>query len=131
MTGDEPAKVASLGARVHLFVKPAERDRFITVFKDVLGCNTVERDFGLPHPILFVGFDDGSGFSVEFSDDAPDEKIPSRAWIEFRAVGVPELQQKLRDASIREFQHPGSPHAYFTAPGGQVFRLIDVAYKGP
>jgi hypothetical protein len=25
----------------------------------------------------------------------------------------------------------GSPHIYFSAPGGQVFRLIDVAYKGP
>ena len=27
--------------------------------------------------------------------------------------------------------HPGSTHVYFSAPGGQVFRLIDVAYDGP
>ncbi len=131
MAMEDPPKVASLGARVHLFVRPAERVRFILLFKDVLGCNAVEREFGLPYPILFVGFDDGSGFSVEFSDDAPGEDVPSRAWIEFRAVGVLELQQKLRDAGIREFQHPGSPHAYFVAPGGQVFRLLDVSYKGP
>jgi len=131
MASDDSPKVRSLGARVHLFVRLAERDRFVAVFKDVLGCNAVEKDFGLPHPILFVGFEDGSGFSVEFSDNAPDEQVPSRAWIEFRADRVHELQQKLRDAGVHEFQHPGSPHTYFTAPGGQVFRLLDVGYKGP
>ena len=30
-----------------------------------------------------------------------------------------------------EFRHPGSSHVYFSAPGGQVFRLIDVDYEGP
>jgi hypothetical protein len=39
--------------------------------------------------------------------------------------------QKLRRAGIPEFRHPGSSHAYFSAPGGQVFRLLDVAYVGP
>ena len=34
-------------------------------------------------------------------------------------------------AGIREFRHAGSTHVYFSAPGGQVFRLIDVAYDGP
>ncbi len=33
--------------------------------------------------------------------------------------------------AFREFRHPGSTHVYFSAPGGQVFRLIDVAYDGP
>lgn len=79
----------SLGARVRLFVKPAQRERFIAMFQDVLGCNVVERDFGMPFPILFVGFGDGSGFSVEFSDNAPDEEAGRGAWIEFRAHDVP------------------------------------------
>jgi hypothetical protein len=39
-------------------------------------------------------------------------------------------QQKLRTAGIPEFRHGGSTHAYFVAPGGQVFRLVDVDYKG-
>ena len=30
-----------------------------------------------------------------------------------------------------EFRHPGSTHVYFSAPGGQVFRLIDIANDGP
>ena len=100
----------------------------------------VERDFGLPHPILLVAFDDGSAFSVEFSDLAAgdrsgrriDDETASRgAWIEFRTTNVAEHQRRLREAGIREFTHAGSPHAYFVAPGGQVFRLIDVSYHGP
>jgi hypothetical protein len=27
-------------------------------------------------------------------------------------------------------RHPGSNHAYFSAPGGQVFRVLDVPFKG-
>ncbi|HJP89795.1 MAG TPA: hypothetical protein VJ850_12240, partial [Candidatus Limnocylindrales bacterium] len=60
--------LASLGARVHLFVKPEAREAFTSLFRDVLGCRVVERDFGLEHPILLVPFDDGSAFSVEFTD---------------------------------------------------------------
>jgi len=137
---DQRDGITALGARVHLFVQPAVRETFISLFKDVLGCNTIERDFGLPYPILFVPFADGSGFSVEFTERAPedfpgravdDERAFHGAWIEFRTVDLPRYQQKLRDAGIPEFRHPGSTHVYFSAPGGQVFRLLDVAYKGP
>jgi len=90
--------------------------------------------------VLFVPFADGSGFSVEFSERAPVEYAGDTiddahafhgAWIEFRSIDFPRYQQKLRDAGIREFRHPGSDHVYFSAPGGQVFRLLDLAYKGP
>ena len=37
----------------------------------------------------------------------------------------------MREAGIPEFRPPGSSHTYFSAPGGQVFRLIDVPYTGP
>jgi hypothetical protein len=133
-------RLTALGARVHLFVRPEARERFIALFRDVLECDTVERDFGLPYPILLVSFPDGSAFSVEFSDLAPDEEGRGRvddesafrgAWIEFRTTDVPGFQEKLRQAGIPEFRHPGSAHAYFSAPGGQVFRLLDVSYVGP
>jgi hypothetical protein len=130
----------ALGARVHLFVRPEYRERFIATFRDALGCPLRELDFGLAHPILLVAFSDRSAFSVEFSDDAtvepPGETVddahaPRGAWIEFRTDDVAGAQQKLRDAGIREFRHPGSAHSYFCAPGGQIFRLLDVAYEGP
>ena len=132
--------ITALGARIHVFVRPAARDAFTALFRDVLDCDIVERDFGLPHPILLVQFPDRSGFSVEFSDLAPadppgdtltDASAGRGAWIEFRTTDVAGYQQRLRQAGIREFRHPGSAHAYFSAPGGQVFRLLDVSYDGP
>ena len=134
------AGLTGLGARVHLFVGPKHREAFTSLFRDVLGCDAVERDFGLPFPILLVRFADGSAFSVEFSDLAVEAPSNGRlsdatafrgAWIEFRTADVARLQQRLRAAGIAEFTHPGSPHAYFAAPGGQVFRLLDVTYQGP
>ena len=38
---------------------------------------------------------------------------------------------RLREAGMREFRHAGSVHVYFSAPGGQVVRLLDVSYDGP
>ena len=63
---DEPSRGASNcpGARVHLFVRPEARERFTLLFRDVLGCDAVELDFGLAHPVLLVSFGDGSRFSV-------------------------------------------------------------------
>jgi hypothetical protein len=136
---DEP-RVTALGARVHLFVHPQVRERFVSLFRDVLRCETTDLDFGLPYPIVLVSFSDGSAFSVEFSDLAPQEPTGETvedgtafrgAWIEFRTTDVSYYQQRLREADIPEFCHPGSSHTYFSAPGGQVFRLIDVSYMGP
>jgi hypothetical protein len=44
---------------------------------------------------------------------------------------VDRTQQALRDAGVPEFRHPGSNHAYFVAPGGQVFRVLPLEYEGP
>jgi hypothetical protein len=132
--------LASLGARVHLFVQPSSREAFVSLFRDVLKCNVVERDFGLAHPILFVGFSDGSGFSVEFCENAPpwqetssidDARSFRGAWIEFRAADPSAVRKALRAAGIPEFRHTGSNHDYFCAPGGQVFRIIDLNDNGP
>jgi len=133
------SRLTALGARVHLFVQPAARAAFTTLFKDVLACDVSELDFGLAHPILLVRFDDGSAFSVEFTELAPtmnpeatdDERASRGAWIEFRTPDVEGTQAALRAAGVPEFRHPGSKHAYFVAPGGQVFRVLDVGYVGP
>jgi hypothetical protein len=131
--------VVALGARVHLFVQPQARENFVRLFRDVLGCKVVERDFGLEYPILLVQLSNGSAFSVEFTQLAPneysgaldDEHAFRGAWIEFRTTDLALYQQKLRDAGIPEFRHKGSNHTYFSAPGGQVFRLLDISYTGP
>ncbi|MDQ6932880.1 MAG: hypothetical protein M3160_06860 [Candidatus Eremiobacteraeota bacterium] len=131
--------IEGLGARAHLFVRPTDREQFITLFRHTLACNVVERDFGMAHPILVVIFGDGSRMSVEFTDDAPgqrpgvlDDAHASRgAWLELRTSDVLAVQQKLREAGVPSFSHPGSAHVYFSVPGGQVFRVVDLAYQGP
>jgi hypothetical protein len=132
--------LVGMGARVHLYVQPAEREAFTGLFRDILGCNVVERDFGLPYPIVLVTFPDGSSFSVEFTELAPstqpseaidDEHAFHGAWIEFLSTDRDGTLAALRGAGVPEFRHPGSPHAYFSAPGGQVFRILDVDYRGP
>jgi hypothetical protein len=134
------ARIVGLGARIHLFVQPSAREAFTALFRDVLHCRVVELDIGLAHPILLVRFDDGSAFSVEFSDLAPavsaaapiDDRSAFRGpWIEFRTPDVEAVQAALRGAGVAEFRHPGSAHVYFAAPGGQVFRVLDIAYAGP
>lgn len=127
-----------LGARVHLFVRPADRQRFTALFRDVLGCPVRELDFGMEHPFLLVSFPDGSAFSAEFGDEAPhqSETVDYRhalrgAWIEFRTADVPAVLKRLDEAGVPSFTHPASPHRYFCAPNGQVFRVLDVGYTGP
>jgi hypothetical protein len=122
-----------------LFVRPEFRERFTALFRDVLECDVRELDFGLPHPIVLVAFADGSAFSVEFSDlafqaaaESPDDNNAFRgAWIEFRTADLPGVHERLDRAGIPSFRHPGSPHRYFAAPGGQVFRVLDLEYRGP
>jgi hypothetical protein len=113
-------------------------DRVLRV--GVLDCDVSERDFGLAYPVVLVSFANGSRFLVEFTELAPpvttgrtvdDARAFRGAWIEFRTNDLEGYQQNLRSAGIPAFRHTGSAHTYFSAPGGQVFRLIDVAYNGP
>lgn len=121
--------ISSLGARVHLLVRPNHRDALIALVRDVLGCEVRELNSGLRFPIAFVPFPDGSGFSVEFSREAPEES--NGTWIEFRASDVVGVHAKLREAGLSSFRRPGSSHEYFRFPGGQIFRIIDLMYRGP
>lgn len=126
--------IEALGPRVHLFVHPSKREAFISLFRDTLTCQVLERDFGLKHPIVLVAFVNGSAFSVEFSELAPSEPEPplsdSRAlrgaWIEFAARDVAAVHARLDAAGVPTFSHAGSPERYFCAPGGQVFRIVGV-----
>lgn len=130
--------IAALGARVHLFVRPSYSGAFVELFRDVLRCDVRELDFGMAYPIVLVSFPDGSAFSVEFTEAATcgtaitdDADAPRGAWIEFRAEDAEAVRVRLREAAVRSFAHAGSAHEYFAAPGGQVFRVLDLDYRGP
>jgi hypothetical protein len=114
-----------------MIVRPESRERLTQVFRELLACDVRELDFGLPDPIMLVSFPDGSAFSVEFSSDAAEEDAFCRTWIEFRTPDLAAVQQRLHEAGVPSFSHPGSPHTYFKAPGGAVIRFLDVGYRGP
>lgn len=133
-------QIIGLGARVHLFVHPSQRTPFVALFSETLRCTVLERDFGLEFPILLVSFPDGSAFSVEFSPLATDTESVTTVtdteasrgtWIEFRTTDVSAFQARLERAQVPSFRHGGSQHIYFMAPGGQVFRFLDMNYSGP
>jgi hypothetical protein len=136
MTGEQ---IVGLGARLHLFVHPNTRAEFRALFADTLECEVLERDFGLDYPVMVVRFPDGTLFSVETSPLAAegtsisvtDESAFRGAWIEFRTTEVAAVHARLRSAGVAEFRHEGSEHVYFAAPGGQVFRVVDINYTGP
>lgn len=65
--------LTALEARVHMFVRPTYREKFTQLFRDVLGCDTKELNFGFSYPVLLVSFPDHSAFSVEFTDLAPED----------------------------------------------------------
>src|SRR5690348_16302055 len=109
MEAGDRSRLTALGARVHLYVRPAARQRFVELFRDVLGCKVIERYFGMEYPLVLVSFDDGSAFSVDFTESALEESTARPledkdalrgAWIEFRTHDAESVQKKLRDASI-------------------------------
>ena len=100
-------------------MQPHAREAFIRLFRDVLGCNVLERDFGLEYPILLVRFGDGSAFSVEFTELAPeectgdpldDEHAFRGASTEFRTTNRRDVRreaEKRRDSRVStQTQHP-------------------------
>ena len=113
--------LAGFGARVHLFVQPELRERFSALFRDTLGCDVHELDFGLSEPIVLVKFPDGSAFSVEFSGLAvpePPEPIDFAhalrgAWIEFRTGDVGAVHDALDRAGVPELFTSGKPPSVF------------------
>lgn len=132
--------IAELSARMHMFVRSTDRSAFIDLFRGILQCELREIPFaGLDEPVIFVSLPCGGSFSVETTPLAPteanariDDGTALRgAWLEFRSDQPGAAEDRLMKAGIPSFRHAGSPHVYFSAPGGQVFRVVARTYNGP
>jgi hypothetical protein len=114
----------ALGSNVHIFARPHRREELARCFETVLGSpvRTVEYP-GIDQPMLVVSFPGGGHLSIEFTDDAPDDKQPRLgAWLELRADDPAAVLQAALGAGLTEVKHPGHPY-YFMIPGGQVFTI--------
>ncbi len=118
------ADPAALSNRLHLFARPSHRDAMRVFFTEVLDCTYDEVDGGLEHPVAIVRAARGA-FSIEYRDDAyAADETWRGAWIEFAVDDREAMQQRLREAGVPEFRHPGSAQLYYRMPNGQVFRVI-------
>jgi hypothetical protein len=117
----------SLSDSIHLYARPGTREQLLEFFTSILGLEVVTSSdaVGTPEPIYAFKFSNGASLSVEFTEDAlSDQQAQRAAWLELRADGAVELQQKMQDAGLTRVVHPYTPFFYIQAPGGQVFRIV-------
>lgn len=123
----------ALNNSVHIYARPASKERLVWCFTTILGCEAVTSADAphLPVPVIAFRFPNGGALSVEFTEDALDERQARwGAWLEVRADDAPALQRKVIEAGLPLLKHPGNDHFYFAAPGGQVLRIAQAANTG-
>jgi hypothetical protein len=65
----------TLSNNVHIFARPIIKEKLISFFAAILGCEPlVSSDApGVPMPVIAFRFPNGGALSIEFTDDALDE----------------------------------------------------------
>ncbi|MFI5271969.1 MAG: hypothetical protein ACHQ4H_02920 [Ktedonobacterales bacterium] len=117
----------ALSNRVHIYARPESRGSLVWCFTTILGAEAVTSSDapGLPAPVLAFSFPGGGSLSVEFTDEALDERQARwGAWLEIQSDDPATLRQKVIEAHLPQLQHPANDHFYFVAPGGQVLRIV-------
>ncbi|HLZ58451.1 MAG TPA: hypothetical protein VKR06_16050 [Ktedonosporobacter sp.] len=117
----------ALSNSVHLYARPDAKEKFLAFFTGILGLKAVESPdaVGSREPIYGFRFANGASLSVEFTDDALDDRQAQRgAWLELSTDDAVGLQQKALAAGLPRVVHPYTPFFYIQAPGGQVFRIV-------
>src|SRR2546425_13036470 len=91
--------------RVHTFARLENEEKLTRFFTDILDCELV----ALPGSVLAFRFPNGASLSVEFTEDALDEKQAWRgAWLEARTEDPSDLKKKVLAAAPCPQQEP--PH---------------------
>ncbi len=117
----------SLINRVHTFARPTSREKLTEFFTTILGCEVlvIREGPGVPRPVIAFTFPNGGSLSVEFPEDALDEKQARRgAYLELKTDDPLKLQKTILEAGLPSVEeYTSNNYFYFQAPGGQVFRI--------
>lgn len=109
-----------LGNRVHTFARPQVKQALTEFFTQIFEAEVV------PIPgttMLAFRFPDHSSYSVDFTDDALDEKQISRStWLEVITNDPDALQKKVIKAGLLQVEYLTGCF-YFQAPNGQVWGI--------
>jgi len=120
----------AFGNRTHIFARPSVKEKLTWCFTTVLGCGTpVSLNApGLSEPILAWKFPGGGSLSVEFTEDALDERQARRgAWLEIWSGDPAVLSKRILDAGLTQVHYGPTNTFYFVAPGGQVLGVVSGA----
>ena len=124
---EDTGSALSLANRTHIFARPDTKDKLVWCFSTILGCGQPQA-LALPalaQPILAFSFPGGGSLSVEFTEEALEEKEARRGcWLELRTDDAVGLQSKVLAAGFLQVRYPATSRFYFMAPGGQVFGIV-------
>lgn len=112
--------------RVHILVRPSLKEKLTACFADTLGCGAPLQLAapGKPEPLLAFRFPAGGSISIEFTEDALDEKQARRgAWLEVKSDDPAALKKRILDAGLERIEYWATNNFYFVVPGGQVFGI--------
>ncbi len=124
---EEAGPGLALGNRCHIFARPEIKEKLISCFGNVLGCGEAMRLKipGISEPMLAWRFPGGGALSVEFTDEALNERQARRgAWLEIWSDDPAALKKKILEAGLAEVRYPATNTFYFAAPGGQIFGIV-------
>jgi|SRR5271165_4044855 len=116
--------------RAHIFARPSVKEKLTWCFTTVLGCGTpVSLNApGLTEPILAWRFPGGGSLSVEFTEDALDERQARYgAWLEIWSSDPTDLSKRILGAGLTQVHYGPTNTFYFAVPGGQVFGVVSGA----
>jgi catechol 2,3-dioxygenase-like lactoylglutathione lyase family enzyme len=109
------------GNHTAVFVARSEQDRIRKFYCDVLGCKVrVKTDEVDRFQLAELHF------CFVYQSTALDENDFLKAiHLELKTDNSEEMKQKILAFGVKKLDVP-DPHLYFQAPGGQVFRLVDI-----
>jgi catechol 2,3-dioxygenase-like lactoylglutathione lyase family enzyme len=116
------AKVA-LGNHSAMRVPRAEKDRIRRFYRDVLGCELTRA--GDQKDDFRMGGDFFIAVMYEDEGVLDEDGFLKSTYLELKTDNAEEMRRKIVDFGVKVLDVP-DPHLYFQAPGGQVFRLVNV-----
>jgi hypothetical protein len=115
--------MATLGRNIRSAAPLSARDRIRAFWIGVFGCDHMS-----PRADVDVfAFRDGSRIGVYFVDDADalddEQHRKGGTWIEIRVDDEQAMRDAIAAAGAARLSYHDDGHAYFQAPGGQIFRV--------
>lgn len=114
--------MAYIGNHLKSTVHPGLRERVLTFYRDILGCELVPTE---KQKVDLFRFPNNFIMGVFYSNDCLTEQQHLNAtWCEIKTDKVEQLKDKIIKFGVKVVDYEDKNHLYFQAPGGQVYRIV-------